>query len=267
MSVVFISGDHPRHTCLAVRLEKAGLLSGWVRETREAFEPQPPDGLNRHLDTLFRLHFRRRAEAEDAFFGAVAADALHIAPRLDVAREDLNSGAVHRFIATLSPDLILSYGCHKLCPATLALAPLGWNTHGGLSPQYRGVITHFWPSYMLEPQMTGMTLHETTDALDGGAIIHQTGVAMVAGDGLHALAARAVRSYADDLPRVLAASLGQSARPRGIAQRGTGRLWTSQMWRPEHLTLIYETYDDRMVDRVLDGTLEGREPALISICR
>ena len=36
------------------------------------------------------------------------------------------------------------------------------------------------PSYMLEPQMTGMTLHETTEHLDAGGIVHQTGVELVA---------------------------------------------------------------------------------------
>ena len=29
---------------------------------------------------------------------------------------------------------------------------------------------------MLEPQFTGMTLHETTQQIDGGDIIHQTGI-------------------------------------------------------------------------------------------
>ena len=40
--------------------------------------------------------------------------------------------------------------------------------------------------------MTGMTLHETTDFLDGGEIIFQTASSMVRVDTLHRLAARNV---------------------------------------------------------------------------
>ena len=141
-----------------------------------------------------------------------------------------------------------------------------WNVHGGLSPWYRGVATHFWPSYMLEPQMTGMTLHETTDQLDGGAIIHQTGVDLVRGDGLHDLAARAVQGFADSLSGLLAEVAGAPKGLSGMPQTTAGRLWTTEMWRPEHLVVIYDHYEDRIVDRVLDGELAGRTPMLVSAC-
>ena len=45
--------------------------------------------------------------------------------------------------------------------------------HGGLSPWYKGGATHFWPTYLIEPEFTGITVHETTKDLDAGAIIHQ----------------------------------------------------------------------------------------------
>ncbi len=260
MRVVLVTGDHPRHAHLAVALERAGLLVGWVREIREAFVPEAPAGLPGDLARLFALHFERRAAAEERAFGPAETEGSRIEPRIDVAVEHLNGERVRAFLRDRLPDLLLSYGCHKLAPETLASAPVAWNTHGGLSPWYRGVITHFWPSYLLEPQMTGMTLHETTEAIDGGGIIFQTGVAMVAGDGLHDLAARAVTTYCDALPDVLARC---KALPRGVAQRTTGRIWTSAAWRPDHLRAIYGTWEDRIVDRVLDGTIVGRSPTLV----
>ncbi|WP_179379877.1 formyltransferase family protein [Jannaschia marina] len=259
--IVFISGDHPRHAQIAVTLAGAGCLAGWIRETREAFVPEPDGALPADLARLFRLHFERRAAAEERAFGHAPTRADGIGPRLDVPLEDLNGPRVHRFLDDCRPELILSYGCHKLTPETLAHAPRAWNTHGGLSPWYRGVITHFWPSYLLEPQMTGITLHETTEAIDGGGILLQTGVEMVAGDGLHDLAARAVDTYARALPGFLA-RCGRDL-PSGLRQRTTGRIWTSAQWRPEHLRPIYETWDDAIVDRVLDGTLTGRVPRLL----
>ena len=259
--IVAITGDHPRHTYLVGRLASAGLLAGWVREVREAFVPDPPEGLDGATAELFRLHFRRREEAEERHFGGAAAGV----ETLEVARADLNAPATVDWIAARRPRLVLSYGCHKLGRGMReAVGATFWNTHGGLSPDYRGVITHFWPSYLLEPQMTGMTLHETTDALDGGAVVHQTGAPLHRGDGLHDLAARTVKAYADALPPLLARALKRDL-PEGRAQTTTGKLWHSSDWRPEHLHAVYGTWGDRIVDAALDGRIEGRMPKLVSV--
>lgn len=261
MKVAFITGSHPRHRYFAKRLEDAGCLVSCVFEEREEFVPDPPEGLADDLADLFRMHFRKRSEAEEEVFGArEEIDTTSIS----VERRDLNSDRVVDFLRSSVPDLVLSYGCHKLgAPLRDAVGTPFWNTHGGLSPEYRGVITHFWPSYMLEPQMTGVTLHETTDELDGGAIIHQTGAILRRGDGVHQLAARTIRAYVDEVAPLLAA-LDASAIPAGISQRSIGKLWRSPDWRPEHLRLVYDTWDDRIVDACLDGRIEGRVPKLIS---
>lgn len=261
MKIALITGDHQRHAYLASRLAATGKLAGWVVEEREAFLPAPPPGLPAETEALFERHFRLREEAETAVFGTPQVDVS----RYGVSREDLNAPATIDFLRSLAPDLVLSYGCHKLeAPLREAVGATFWNTHGGLSPQYRGVITHFWPSYMLEPQMTGVTLHETTDELDGGAIIHQSGAVLQRGDGVHLLAARTVKAYADTIGPLLA-RLDPAALPAGIRQKSTGKLWTSRDWRPEHLHLVYDDYGDRIVDAVLDGRLEGREPKLLSV--
>ena len=117
-------------------------------------------------------------------------------PALEVDVDSLNSEDTIRFVNNYNPNLVISYGCHKLHQKFINnVTARFWNTHGGLSPEYRGVITHFWPSYFLEPQMTGMTLHETTDFLDGGELIFQTAAPMVQGDTLHRLAARNVEIF------------------------------------------------------------------------
>lgn len=263
MSVIAMTGNHPRHAYFVSRLAQAGFLAGWVREERENFVPEPPAGLNDNTKSLFNLHFKRREEAEEQFFGGVSPVDV---PILQTTPQDLNSDDVIAFIRYLKPRLILSYGCHKIEPRLLStVGATFWNTHGGLSPSYRGVITHFWPSYNLEPQMTGLTLHETTEHLDGGAIIHQSGAPLEKGDGLHQLAGRTVKAYADSVPDLIARALRSDVLPRGRVQTSSGRLWLSSHWRPEHLHPIYDTFEDRIVDRVLDGTLTGRTPKLWSV--
>ncbi|GAA6194426.1 methionyl-tRNA formyltransferase [Phaeobacter gallaeciensis] len=266
MSLIVITGDHPRHKYLANQLAEAGLLSGWVIERRKPFMPEAPAGLGDDLTRLFNLHFKRREEAEERFFGtpSVPKD-LRV---LDVTPETLNDVATRDFIRAGNPNLVLSYGCHKLTDQLIAEAGCTfWNTHGGFSPQYRGVTTHFWPSYMLEPQMTGVTMHETTSHIDGGAVIHQNAaLELHAEDGLHDLAARTVKAYADEIPALLGKAL-QGDLPAGQPQKTSGKIWIGSDWRPEHLRLIYDTYEDRISAAALRGEIEGRVPTCVSLLK
>lgn len=181
---------------------------------------------------------------------------------LQCERDELNGDRVASFLSSQSPDLLLSYGLHILSDDTLAASGAeAWNIHGGLSPWYRGAITHFWPSYLLQPQYTGMTLHETIAAVDAGAIVHQTAAPMVGGDGLHDVACRAVLSLADDIGQVITRFHGGSPIEKR-AQGTTGRIWRGADWRADHLRVIYEHYEDRIVDRYLDGYFDQTTPAL-----
>ncbi len=260
MRVVFLTGSHPRHAFMARSLSASGGLAGLVIEQREAFVPEPPLDIAPATRTLFRHHFAARDAAENRFFEGTA---LPMVERLDVGIDTLNASETVAFINRLQPDIVLSYGVHKLRPDTLAAisCPCKWNIHGGLSPWYRGVTTHFWPSYFLEPRMTGMTIHETTEAIDGGALIHQSAAELVRGDGLHDLACRAVMSLAADIPDLMRVVATGDMKPPHT-QGTTGRIWRSADWRPEHLHLVYDFYEDRIVDRCLDGEFGHTEPKL-----
>jgi methionyl-tRNA formyltransferase len=137
-----------------------------------------------------------------------------------------------------------------------------WNIHGGLSPWYRGGATHFWPSYMLEPQMTGMTVHELTQQLDAGDIVHQCTSDLVRGDGLHQLAARSVIKIAQELPELIEL-IAKGKNIEKVPHKTAGKLWLGHDWRPEHLKLIYQVYDDKIVDLYLDGEFSQSEPDLV----
>ncbi len=174
----------------------------------------------------------------------------------------MNSAEVQALLRNEPPDLLLTYGCHKLSDETLTYANGEcWNIHGGLSPWYKGAITHFWPSYMLEPQMTGMTVHDLTNELDAGPVVHQCVAELVRGDGLHDLACRAVTKLAEELPQLIAKLAADEAIIKKY-HKTSGKLWPGRDWRPEHLRLIYEVYGDRIVDHYLDDKFEKREPRL-----
>lgn len=259
MRVLFLTGSHPRHAAMARSIAASGMLAGLIIERREDFVPEPPTDLGTGLRDLFQLHFSRRKASEEKFFGSAVFPNV---PILEIGREELNSRVVIDWISDLQPELLLSYGVHILSEETLNLvrAPK-WNIHGGLSPWYRGAITHFWPSYFLQPQFTGMTLHETTSAVDGGRIIHQSVGDLVEGDGLHDLSCRAVLSMANELPEVLRLQ-AEAGTLTSWVQTTSGRIWTSRDWRPAHLRVIYEFYGDRIVDQFLQGNFGVQAPKL-----
>lgn len=265
MSIVFITGNHPRHFHFAETLAQAGLLSGLVIEERTAFVPTPPVGLSSSLQELFSRHFRLREEAEAEIFQDQSKITGEV-PTCFVTKESLNELDTIKFVQSCHPKIVLSYGCNKIGRGFMEqVEATFWNSHGGLSPQYRGTITHFWPSYFLEPQMTGVTLHETSNHIDGGGIIHQTGAVMVAGDGLHQLAGRTVKNYTQDLVCQLKKLDLDKPLPQGIKQKGYGKVFLNSDWRPEHLPWIYETHQDRIVDLALSGAITGKQPNLISV--
>jgi methionyl-tRNA formyltransferase len=259
MKIIFITGTHSRHSFIAQALASTGFLSALILEQREEMLPPTPSSLNVKQKELFNHHFQSRQAAELNGFGKVNFPDV---PTSYISRDELNQQVVQSLIKDCNPDLLLTYGCNMLSKETLDCAKgEKWNCHGGLSPWYRGSITHFWPSYMLEPQMTGMTVHDLTSQLDAGDVIHQCVAPLVRGDKLHDLAVKAVKTLAEELPQLI----NIVAEKKAILKKShttNGMLWLASMWRPEHLEVIYKQYGDSIVDYYLDGKFQQKSPNL-----
>ena len=117
---------------------------------------------------------------------------------------------------------------------------------------------------MLEPEFTGMTLHELTDEIDGGNILHQTSITINRNDGIHENASRVVQEFSDSFPDLLKDALSQSKRLKGVPPYTSGRIWTSQMWNPLTLKVIYELFEDK-INKFCIENKKIKTPKLISI--
>ena len=260
MKIVFITGNHPRHAHIARAIAETGYLAHIIVEEREHFIPQPPGHLDKDLSSLFVHHFNERDRVENDIFGAVTWPDV---PSTLISPDELNSSKTHQLLSETKPDLLITYGCHMLTQKTLnCVSGEKWNCHGGLSPWYKGAITHFWPSYMLEPQMTGMTVHDLTEQLDAGDVVHQCAADLCRGDTLHQLAARAVLKLANELPQLIEVALQNNYNLNKKKHTTCGMLWLAAKWRPEHLNLIYKDWQDKIVDAYLDGKITGQAPKL-----
>ena len=106
-------------------------------------------------------------------FGAVEPPLLDI-PSVAVPAWDLNSFGTADFISRLKPDLVIVSAAPVLRPRIFTIPGFGTvNVHLGISPQYRGEHTLFWPLYFRDHEQLGVTLHFLDERVDTGPKIAQ----------------------------------------------------------------------------------------------
>tara|TARA_B100001057_G_scaffold431246_1_gene458553 strand:+ start:466 stop:1260 length:795 start_codon:yes stop_codon:yes gene_type:complete len=263
MKIVFITGDHLRHRYMSHSLSDNSFEIFRVFQKREDFVPQSPVIIDKNLGDIYKKHFNKRQNAELNFFNEVKV--FKGSKNIFIESQDFNNGTLLKIVSEIRPDIILSYGCNLLSEDILKLAKVHTlNIHGGLSPWYRGTATHFWPSYFLEPQFTGITLHFTSMKIDGGNIVHQSAINPQKQDGIHEHACRNVKFFADQLNQIILQLTGMD-RFSGISQENSGKLWTNNMWKPSHLKIIHELFDDKINKYCIENNLIDRKPKLISL--
>ncbi|HIW34775.1 MAG TPA: methionyl-tRNA formyltransferase [Candidatus Paenibacillus intestinavium] len=263
MKVVLLTGSHPRHLYVVNQLMSMGFVVGHVIEQREEFLPQPPSGLEEQDRLNFIRHFADRDHSERTFFSGNNAPLNDIAT-LKVTMATLNDQTTIDWVKSLGADLMISYGVHKLSDELLAAGPAhAWNIHGGLSPWYRGNTTLFWPFYNLKPNWAGMTIHKLSSRLDAGDILHHSVPKLQYGDGIHDVANRAVMQVAEDLKNIL--STFELSELTYSKQKSSGKLYVTTDWQPQHLRVVYQLFDNDIVDQFLDGKLPHVQPSLVNV--
>jgi hypothetical protein len=260
MKWMWIGGNHPRHLSAIERIAREFPLAGAIVERREGLLPEPPPGLPEIDHLNFIRHFHGRQEAEARYFGNPG---MPETLRREVNPSELNTSATAAFVRSVSPDIVLIFGCGMVRePLYSALPGETINLHLGLSPRYRGAATLFWPFYFLEPAYAGATFHYIVGEPDAGDIIHQVVPSLSPEDGIHDVACKTVQGSAEEavlLFRQWEAGPGWHRFP----QSGTGKKFLSSDFRPAHLRVIYTLFEDAIVRRYLEGSLPARTPKLV----
>ena len=224
---------------------------------------------NRNLKNLSKLekkHFKKRIEAEEKFFGKKNIN-FKVDNIFKISKDNLIDGTLLKIIKKQKSENLITYGCHKIDKKILKVIKGNkWNVHAGLSPWYRGSMTHFWPSYLLEPEFTGMTLHKLTDNIDGGDIIHQSVVNLNPKDGIHENACRCLGDFLIELKAYFPKNYFRKTF-KGINQVSSGRLWTSKMWHPNLLKIVYEKFDDKINKFCIENKKKINKPKINSILK
>lgn len=264
MKILWIGGNHARHLYYLNSINDVFPVSGVVLERREGGTNSSivdaPTDLDENDRRNFVRHFTNRRNAEERFFGD---QNIPNVKRLEISETELNTEKTIDFVKSVSPDLVLTFGCHLIKEPLFSKLPKHTiNLHGGLSPRYRGSATMFWPFYFLEPNHVGTTFHYIVSEPDAGSIVHQSIPKLEYGDTIHDVACKAVISASRDIIELLKI-FQENKKWDTYIQKGTGKNWLERDFRPEHLRIIYDLFDDKMVDRFLNGDIKPNNPNII----
>jgi hypothetical protein len=279
--ILFIGGTHPRHFYYSNQVHIRYPLACRVLEARESMLPNPPTGTSKKNIKLWNRHFQCRQDTELKYFPAQNLDVYS-----HIATPDCFNQVAIDVVKEINPDIVLIFGCGMIKDELAAALPeLTINLHLGLSPRYRGAATLFWPFYFLEPQWAGCTFHKIVDEPDAGDILHQCVPELKRGDKIHDVACKAVMKATEEMIKLLNRYNAYVAyRNTGgfvtmdafrewdeeppkpwycYPQSTTGKNFLSRDFQPSHLRMIYETYNDDIVDQYLDGNLKQHKPKLV----
>lgn len=265
MKIVWIGGNHPRHLYYLSKINEIFPISGAIIETRDGGTdsriPEIPIHLDEHDKKNFITHFENRFKSEEKYFPDLKIPTCSL---LYIKKENLNTEKTIQFIQSISPDIVLTFGCHMIKDPLMSKLPIHTiNLHGGLSPHYRGVATMFWPFYFLEPNHVGTTFHYLTSIPDAGSIIHQSIPKLECGDKIHDVACKAIISATDDVVKLLSIFEKEGCW-KEMGQKSNGKNFLNRDFKPEHLRVIYNLFNDDIVDQFLDGKIKSEPPKLIT---
>ena len=260
MRLMWVGGNHPRHLYYVNKVRRDFEVSGALIVRRESMIPQPPDGIPERDRENFITHFKNRDEAEKKYFGK---QELSDCRTLEVDEDSLNSKQSVDFTGSIKPDVVLVFGCGMIKePLFSALPEHTINLHLGLSPRYRGSATLFWPFYFMEPAHAGSTFHYINAEPDAGDVIHQLAPKLEVGDRIHDVACKTVVASAEDAVKLLKV-FERDGGWKSERQKSSGKIFLDRDFRPEHLKVIYDVFNDDVVKHYLEGNLRASKPKLI----
>src|SRR3989344_5852857 len=261
MKILLICGSHRRHLYFVNRIQKDFDIAGCLLVQREEILPEVPKNIARLDKNNFIRHFNDRVEAEKKYFGDPVIPKTNV---LKITPSNLNSQKSVRFVALINPDIAIIFGSGLVKEPLFSMLPTNTiNLHLGLAPRYRGAATLFWPFYFMEPTFAGSTFHFIVKEPDAGAIIHQVVPKLDPNDRIHDVACKTVLKSCEGIVKLLKI-LKSKGDLKGYKQKGTGKNFLQNDFRPEHLRVIYNVFDNDMVKQYLKGHLNSKKPRLIT---
>jgi len=262
VKLLVISGSHPRHVYATAPLLELGFETLFVQIQREDMIPEAPSNLAVRDKENFQRHFRQRKEAEELYLKLTTPVSYNGEHGIFITDGELNSPKLADLVAKFAPDIAVVFGSGLIRNPLLSYLPEHTiNLHLGISPEYKGSATLFWPFYMLEPQFAGYTIHKVVTKIDAGGIYTQGVPELSTSDGIHDVACKTVLEAQIELMR-LVCHLATGGEVNTQTQKRSGKLWLTSDFTPSHLRIIYNTFDNDLVRAHLNKEVGFLHPRL-----
>ena len=246
MKLLILSGSHPRHYYITSDILQRFDEVKVICMKRENLLPDI-QSIDSNLLKLTNYHFEQRNIKEKVSLGIKTyLESKQLNSKI-ILPEELNSIEVKEFVKNYNADFAIICGTYILDKIFLKLLPkISINIHLGLSPWYRGSATLFWPNYFLEPWKTGVTFHFLNEHSDSGDIVHQCQSKLEDWMGVHDAAIFNIIKAKNDLSLLVDFYL-KNKNLNSIKQKYAGKTFLNKDFKPYHLKLIYELYDDKVI--------------------
>lgn len=231
MKLLVLKGSSPRHEYFAERLAEIPGV--------EILELTPHRlGVGRLKKMLFRqpktffarvgkyaayamMRWNRR---ERSFFGVQGGVERENVTKRKV--ESLNDADAIAIAKKYAPDMIASFGIPIISDELIAVPKWGAvNLHGGISPEYKGGNTIFWPLLQGKPEMAGATLHYMVAKVDSGRLIAKVYPELDAYDDECSASCKTFKYATDEFVRLVEWARDNGRLPEGIEQVGESHLY------------------------------------------
>lgn len=171
MKIIILTGNQLRHTYFRMRMAldpNIDVLASYCESNNKLAQ------IVNDTKPLAKEHLRARNQSEEDFFSEFinfSSDKSN--PKL-IKPGVINTKVIRDEIISLSPNLIISYGCSIIKGELLDIFKGRFiNLHLGLSPYYMGSGTNYWPFVNNEPEYCGVTFMYIDSGIDTGEVIHQ----------------------------------------------------------------------------------------------
>ena len=262
MNILLITGNHLRHRKFLEIMSKKFKISTVIMEKRENIIPDPKFIKNKKDKKNFIKHFRNRDICEKKYFKLNSKEVFSEIVLIDNIQK--NQIVIKKTIKKIKPKIIFTFGVSLIPSSLLQYMPkYSINLHSGLAPYYKGAACNFWPFYFLEPNWAGMTFHLISKKLDSGNVIHHSIPKLDIEDNIHDVSCKAqLKAFKDSL-KIVEKIKNKKIKEHNINQ--TGKLFLKKDFKPEHLRIIYNLYNDNMVKMFLTKKIRKTVPKVVSI--
>lgn len=249
MKVLVLKGDSPRHNYFAKEIfEIEGIECKIISHRRlgnyrlkKMLMKSPATFFSRVSKYIFQK-LRNWNQREELFFGKFSFSK-------EIKVIDLNSKSSVAIMKDFTPDLIVAFGIPIISNKVIDIPKYGAiNLHGGISPEYKGGNTIFWPLYKGDLYKTGATLHYMVKKVDSGKIISKIHPDLNSKDTEFSVSVKTFKYAVEEMTNIVKWVKKEERKIPGKIQIGEGNLYLAK-----HRTFMVEILGAKKIRKKLEN--------------